>query len=166
MSDEQPSSAPVPAALAPFRPRRGRAVALGVVWGSLAIFGLIAMMMPTQSDGRWGLADRLMFFALGVLVALAAWRYAAITAVPSRDGLVVRNLVVTRTLEWPEIVRIQFGGGEPWVSLDLEDGDTVAVMAIQKADGPVSAREASRLAALIQAFGEAREPGQADGEEA
>jgi len=165
MSEEQLSPAPAPDALAPFRPRRGRAVALGVVWGSRADLGGRGVIMPTQSDGRWGPADRLMFFALGVLVALVAWRYAAIVAVPSREGLVVRNLVVTRTLEWPEIVGIQFGGGEPWVSLDIEDGDTVAVMAIQKADGPVAAREASRLAALIQAFGEAREPRQ-DGDEA
>lgn len=141
-------------ALAPFRPKRGRAVALGVVWASLALFGAIAVVIPTQVDGRWGLADRLMFFGLGVAIAALAWRYAAIVAVPSRAGLVVRNLVVTRTLEWPEIVGIQFGGGEPWVSLDLDDGDTLAVMAIQKADGEIAGREASRLAALVQAFGE------------
>ena len=44
------------------------------------------------------------------------------------------------------------------MTLDLEEGDTVAVMAIQKADGPVAGREASRLAALVQAFGETSEP--------
>jgi hypothetical protein len=145
-------------ALAPFRPRRGRLVAVGMLWCSLVVFGAIAVLMPAQPDGRWGLGDRLMFFGLGVLLALLAWRYAAIVAVPSRDGLVVRNLVVTRTLTWPEILGVQFGGGEPWVSLDLEDGDTVAVMAIQKADGPLADREASRLAALVQALGEAPEP--------
>ena len=145
-------------AWAPFRPKRGRAVAIGVVWSSLVVFGVIAVVMSSQGEGRWGLADGLMFFSLGVAVALIAWRYASIVAVPSRAGLVVRNLVLTRTLEWPEIVGIQFGGGEPWVTLDLEDGDSVAVMAIQKADGPVAGREASRLAALIQAFGEAPEP--------
>lgn len=150
-------------AWAPFRPRRGRTVALGVVWTSLIVFGVIAVVMPTQVDGRWGLGDRVMFFGLGVAVALIAWRYASIVAVPSRAGLVVRNLVLTRTLAWPEVVGIQFGGGEPWVTLDLEDGDSVAVMAIQKADGAVSGREASRLAALIQAFGEAREPDRPQG---
>lgn len=133
-------------------------MALGVVWASLAVFGAIALLMPAQSDGRWGVGDRLMFFGLGVALAFVAWRYASIVAVPSREGLVVRNLVLTRSLEWPDIVGIQFGGGEPWVTLDLEEGDTVAVMAIQKADGPVAGREASRLAALVQAFGEASEP--------
>jgi hypothetical protein len=157
---------PVPAAahpqgdaLAPFRPRRGRVVALAAVWGSLVLFGAIALLMPSETLGHWGVGDRVMFFGLGVVLALVAWRYASIVAVPSRDGLVVRNLVVTRSLEWAEVVGVQFGGGEPWVSLDLEDGDTVAVMAIQKADGDIASREASRLAALVQAFGEAREPG-------
>lgn len=133
------------------------------MWTSLVVFGAIAVVLSTQSGSGWGPADGLGFFGLGVLIALVAWRYAAIVAVPSRSGLVVRNLVLTRTLQWPEIVRIQFGGGEPWVSLDLEDGDTVAVMAIQKADGPAAGREASRLAALVQAFGEAREPDHGQG---
>lgn len=142
--------------LAPFRPRRGRVVALAVVWTSLLIFGTIAVIMPDQ-DGRWGPADRLMLFAVGVVIAALAWRYASIVAVPSRSGLTIRNLLLTRTLEWPEVVGIQFGGGEPWVTLDLLDGDTLAVMAIQKADGEVADREASRLAALVEAFGEGAE---------
>ena len=150
-----PTSIPADA-LAPFRPRRGRIVALGVGWASLLLFGMIAVIIPEQ-DGRWGVPDRIMLFGLGVVIAALAWRYAAIIATPSREGLRVRNLVLTRTLEWPEIVGIQFGGGEPWVTLDLLDGDTLAVMAIQKADGEVAGREASRLAALVQAFGEFRE---------
>jgi hypothetical protein len=133
------------------------------VWTSLLLFGVIALVMPAGAGGRWGTGDRLTFFGLGVAVAFVAWRYAAIVAVPSRSGLVVRNLVLTRTLEWAEVVGLQFGGGEPWVTLDLEDGDTVAVMAIQKADGPVAGREASRLAALVEAFGEAAEPRPGEG---
>ena len=157
-SHQAPEADSGASALAPFRPRRGRTVALVVAWLSLVVFGVIAVVMPAQVDGRWGLGDRLMFFGLGVAVAVIAWRYASIVAVPSRSGIVVRNLMLTRTLTWPEVVGIQFGGGEPWVTLDLDDGDSVAVMAIQKADGPVAGREASRLAALIQAFGEASEP--------
>ena len=131
-------------------------MALGVVWTSLAVFGGLAILMPAETLGHWSIVDRLMFFALGVVIAVVAWRYASISAVPTRDGLVVRNLVLTRSLTWPEVVGVQFGGGEPWVTLDLDDGDTLAVMAIQKADGDVSGREASRLAALVQAFGESR----------
>ena len=149
-------TAPSGDAFATFRPRRGRAVAFGDAWASLAVFGGLAVLMPAETLGQWSIVDRLMFFALGVAIAVVAWRYASISAVPTREGLVVRNLVLTRTLSWPEVVGVQFGGGEPWVSLDLDDGDTLAVMAIQKADGDVAGREASRLAALVQAFGESR----------
>jgi hypothetical protein len=37
--------------------------------------------------------------------------------------------------------------------VELDDTDTLAVMAIQKADGAFGRAEASRLAALIQALG-------------
>ena len=53
---------------------------------------------------------------------------------------------------------MQFGGGAPWVTLDLDDTDTVAVMAIQKADGTISRAEAGRLSALVQVHGERRSP--------
>jgi hypothetical protein len=45
---------------------------------------------------------------------------------------------------------VLFGGGAPWVSVDLDDTDTVAVMAIQKADGAFGQAEAARLSALVQ----------------
>lgn len=147
------------APFAPFRPRRGRAVALTFQWGSLALFAALALILPATAGGAvWSAGDRVMFFLIGVAIAWVAHRYASIVAVPSREGLVVRNLVITRTLTWPEIVSVHFGGGDPWVSLDLADADTVAVMAIQKADGPAALREASRLAALVQALGERPEP--------
>src|SRR6478735_12605269 len=90
-------------AFATFRPRRGRAVAFGVVGASLAVFGGLAVLMPAETLGHWSIVDRLMFFALGVAIAVVAWRYASISAVPTREGLVVRNLVLTRTLTWPEV---------------------------------------------------------------
>lgn len=76
-----------------------------------------------------------MIFVLGALIAWFLWRFGSIQAVPSKDGLVVRNLLITRTVSWAEILRVEFGGGAPWAVLDLIDTDTLAVMAIQKADG-------------------------------
>jgi hypothetical protein len=159
MKEHHRSSSPEPAAFAPFRPRRGRLVALAVVWGSLILFGVLAALLPTTAGAAlWGLPDRLMFFSFGVVMAILAWRYASLAAFPSHEGLVVRNLVVTRRLEWTQVVGIQFGGGQPWVSLDLDDTDTLAVMAIQRADGEFAEHEASRLAALVQALGERPDP--------
>ena len=53
-SQQAPGADSGPDALAPFRPRRGRTVALVVAWLSLVVFGVIAVVMPAQADGRWG----------------------------------------------------------------------------------------------------------------
>jgi hypothetical protein len=143
-----------------FRSRRGRVVAtvLGVV--ALAVFCGLAVLLPAPAEnGNWHVGDRILVAGIGVAVAAMCWRYATIRAVPSREGLEVRNLFTTRRLTWPEVLKVQYSEGAPWVTLDLDDTDTVAVMAIQRADGAFSDAEASRLAALVEALGESRHPG-------
>lgn len=137
---------------AAFRPRRGRRVARTMSVLSVLIFTGGALLMPRVDPqlGGWGVLDRLLLILLGLAIAALLWRFASIRAVPSTSGLVIRNLIVTRDLEWAQIVRVQFGGGAPWVSVDLDDTDTVAVMAIQKADGAFGQAEAARLSALVQ----------------
>ncbi len=141
-----------------FRPRRGRIVATAVAIAAVVLFGLAALLLPggSPSTGGWQVTDRLFLFGVGLLVAGLMWRYATIRAVPAPDGLLVRNLFTTRRLEWSQILHVQFGGGAPWVSLELDDTDTLAVMAIQLTDGDRAKAEASRLAALVQALGEHR----------
>ena len=141
-------------AFAAFRPRRGRVVALGCAIAALVVFIVIATVLPGPSEaGNWRLGDRLFFAGLGVAIAVVLWRYASIRATPTREALTVRNLFTTRTVPWRTVVDLRFGGGDPWVTIELEDTDTLAVMAIQKADGAYGQAEASRLAALLQALG-------------
>jgi Bacterial PH domain len=143
-----------------FRPRRGRRVALTMAVFSLLIFtgGAISLPQVDPLFGGWGLPDRLLLVGCGAAISSLLWRYATIRAVPSTQALVIRNLLTTRTLEWAQIVRVQFGGGAPWVSVDLDDTDTVAVMAIQKADGAFGQAEAARLSALVQVHSRPRPP--------
>jgi hypothetical protein len=119
---------------------------------SVVIFTALALSMPRvdPSFGGWSIPDRVLLICLGLAGAALMWRFASIRAVPSTQGLVIRNLVTTRTFEWAQIVRVQFGGGAPWVSLDLDDTETIAVMAIQRADGAFGQAEAARLAALVE----------------
>ena len=135
-----------------FRPRRGRRVALTMAVLSLLIFAGGAISLPRVDPlfGGWGVLDRLLLVLCGVAVSTLLWRFASIRAVPSTQGLVIRNLITTRRVEWAQVVRVLFGSGSPWVSVDLDDTDTVAVMAIQKADGAFGRAEAARLSALVQ----------------
>ena len=133
------------------RPRRGRAVAIGFGIGSLGLFGAVAVLITGTGIRGWNVTDSLLMFGVGVLIALMMWRFAALRAVPSPSGLEVRNVLLTRRVAWSEIERVHFAGGDPWVLLDLTDGDQLAVMAVQRADGPYGQAEASRLAALVEA---------------
>jgi hypothetical protein len=140
-----------------FRSRRGRLVATVMAVLSLVVFGTVAVLLPTNAGlTTWQPADRALVLGIGVVIALVCWRYASIRAVPSLDGLVVRNLVVTRTVTWAQVIDVEFGGGAPWVTLELDDTDTLAVMAIQRADGALAMAEARRLATLVRDLGEAR----------
>lgn len=143
-----------------FRPRRGRRVALTMSVMSIVIFTGVALAMPWVDPqlGGWSVLDRSLLVCCGLALSTALWRFASIRAIPSTQGLVIRNLVTTRTVEWAQILRVQFGGGAPWVTVDLDDTDTVAVMAIQKADGVVGEAEASRLSALVQVHSRLRRP--------
>jgi hypothetical protein len=129
---------------APFRPRLARAVTLGM---AVLVVALTVAMMLTLSILTSG--DRLGFAIVGGLIAAFLWRQASVVARADDDGLTVRNLVFTRRLQWAEIVSVRFGSGRPWVQLDLADGDTLAVMGIQRADGAFADAEARRLATLV-----------------
>jgi hypothetical protein len=85
----------------------------------------------------------------GAGIAWFCWREASVRADVDEQGIVVRNLMLTRRLTWPEIVSVRFGSGRPWVQLDLADGDVLAVMGVQQADGALARAEAGRLAALV-----------------
>ncbi len=142
------------------RPHRGSAVAVVLTVAVLVTFLFTAITIPGREDQKddWAIADRLFIALLGVAIAWFIWRFASVRALPSSTGIVVRNLFITRRLDWQEVLRVQFGGGAPWARLDLTDTDTVAVMAIQKADGAHGRALASRLAALVQVHGSGAEP--------
>lgn len=128
---------------APFRPRLARAVTLGIGLVVLALTGLLLVLMPL------GTLDRAGFVVVAVAIAWFCWREASVVARPDAEGLTVRNLLLTRRLAWAQIVDVRFGEGRPWVQLDLDDGDTLAVMAVQRADGARADAEARRLATLV-----------------
>ena len=153
------TGSPESGAFATFRPVRGRAVAITAAALILLVFTVGAFALPgPREHGLWTPFDRLMLIGLAAAIAWFLLRYASIKAVPTRETLTVRNLLTTRTVEWSEVLAVQFAGGDPWVTLDLADTDSLAVMAIQKADGPRARKEAGRLAALVAGLGEADVP--------
>ncbi|MDT0166180.1 PH domain-containing protein [Actinotalea sp. AC32] len=133
----------------PFRPRSARVVSTVAAWSFAGAMVLLGVVVPREAAVASPLLDRLAFVVLGLAGAWFLLRHAGVRADPDTDGLVVRNLVVTRRVTWAEVVSVRFGHGRPWVQLDLADGTTLAVMGIQRSDGARAVREARRLATLV-----------------
>ncbi|WP_285104711.1 PH domain-containing protein [Promicromonospora sp. MEB111] len=140
-----------------FRGRFGTPTAYGIA--VLFAGGCTFVALAASGPGA-DAANRIAIIVFGLLGALIAWRFGAVRAVPDRSGLTVVNYATSRRLTWPEIVTVRFGPNDPWVHLDLADGDVLAVMGIQRADGEHGMAEARRLVALIAELGEAVEPDQ------
>lgn len=136
---------------APFRPRL--TVLSSRVFTVVLVVGAAALLVSSPGSPGAGY-DPANTIGILALLALALWvvsRHGGVRADVTAQGLRVRNLVRTTVLSWPQVEAVRFGSGQPWVSLDLTDGTTLAVMAIQSADGPYGVAEARRLAALVQA---------------
>lgn len=129
---------------APFRPHLARVVTLAVAVVVLVLTGLLVTTMPDLAP-----LDQVGFALFGLAIAWFCWRQASVRAVPDATGLTVRNLLVTTHVTWAQIVSVRFGQGRAWVQLDLADGDTLAVMGVQRADGARAEQEARRLATLV-----------------
>lgn len=133
----------------PFAPRLARWVAWAVGAAVVVLALVLALALPSVAGDRVALGDRVGIVGFGALVGWFLSRQAMVRAVPDAEGLVVRNLLLTRRVAWAQIVSVRFGQGRPWVQLDLADGDTLAVMAIQASDGSWAMVEAGRLATLV-----------------
>jgi hypothetical protein len=145
-----PTPVPPPSPIdpeAPFRPRRGRVLPLVMAGVAVVVCTVVAIGMG--AGGVWQVGDQLALVGLGLALAAFLGRYASIKAVPDDAGLTVRNLMLTRSVTWDEIIEVRFPDGAPWVTVELDDGDELAVMAIQRADGEVARDEALRLARMV-----------------
>ena len=130
---------------APFRPRMARVVS--AVLAVVLLVGIAALVLGLFD---WlGIPSANGVVVVGLGMVWFCWQEATVRADVDERGIVVRNLVLTRRLEWAQVVSVRFGGGRPWVQLDLSDGDVLAVMGVQQSDGARAAAEASRLAALV-----------------
>ena len=98
---------------------------------------------------KFTLFQRATIFFIGMLYVTAGYAIARSRVVATEAGLLVVNGYKRRELEWAEIISIHLPAGAPWATIDLADGNTASMLAIQGSDGD-RARDAVRaLRALI-----------------
>lgn len=143
--------APAESDLEIFRPRQVRIIS---IVGAIAVtcgFAILSVALLIVDWEPWTVLDMVWMNLLGILFGASLLRIADIQARPTDTGLVVRNMVRTHRFEWGQILGVSFSpeGDDPWPLLDLADGTTCAVMAIQHADGPRAHADVARLRKLI-----------------
>jgi hypothetical protein len=123
----------------------------GVGFGSaLLILCVVAWVaLPPEVRAEFSTFQRITLTFLGLL-AFAAW-FALVRsrAVATDRGLTVVNGYKRRDFEWAELVALHLPPGAPWATLDLADGETCPVMAIQGSDGSRARTAVRQLRSLI-----------------
>lgn len=129
-----------------FRPRATRIV--GLVLVAWVAGGWVLFVVLTQRLENPPHAYQAGGAVLAGIICVFLYRQASVQAVPTSDGLIVRNVARRHHLDWAQIVAVRFGQRD-WVQLDLSDGHVLAVMAIQRVDGDRARAASRRLAGLV-----------------
>ncbi|MGV9263091.1 PH domain-containing protein [Kitasatospora sp. NPDC003701] len=131
-------------------PRRTRAVLVPVCVLLVVMFVAIAVALPAS----WQFNDRLMMVLSGLLFAGVGLMLARPRVSADAEGITVVNFVRRRRLVWAEIVRVNFRQGDPWATLDLADGTSLAAVGIQSGLGKAQAiADARALRDLVERRG-------------
>jgi PH (Pleckstrin Homology) domain-containing protein len=117
-----------------FRPVRARVVVYVCAAAVLVAMVTLAVLLPSGGQHPWGWGSRLGVVACGLVPAYVLHRLASLRLVASPDGVLVVNVIGRRHLDWPEIIGVRLLRDDPWMMLDLSDGQALAVMAVQKSE--------------------------------
>lgn len=132
-----------------FRPVRARVVIYACAAAVLIAMVVLALVLPSTGPHPWGWGSRLGVVAFGVAVVLLLHRLADVRVEASESGVLVVNVVGRRRLEWAEIVGVRLLRDDSWMMLDLDDGEALAAMGVQKSEGRRGERQAAEFARLV-----------------
>ena len=145
----------MPTAERVFRPRFTLAVCVALV--AAFVGGAVLLLLTLAASPGEHSTDRLAIVLIALIAVVTAVLLGRVRAVARDDGLEIRNPIGTRRIGWTAIVAVRLARNDSWVQLDLDDGTTHPVMAIQAADGARARRDAAWLRDRVEER-EGREP--------
>ena len=132
-----------------FRPVRARAVVYVCAAAVLVTLVALAIALPSGGPHPWGPWSRLGVVLFALLAVFVLHRLASVRVETSDDGILVANVIGRRRLEWAEVVGVRLLRDDPWMLLDLSDGQALAAMGVQKSEGERAQRQARDFARLV-----------------
>lgn len=121
-------------------------IALAVCTAAAAVAAGVSIGPEVRSRYTPFQVGTLVVAVLGYSAVLYSLLRSRVTA--TREGLVVVNGYRRHDLEWAQVVEVRLMRGAPWATLDLADGESLSVLAIQGSDGDRARLAARELRAL------------------
>ena len=146
------------------RPRRIRRVCWVLAPVVVLFFAVLAWALggtPAEigeSGGAFSLSDQIAMAGLGLLGAGGILLLARPRVTADDRTVTIQNIIGGYRLPWAVVREVRFERGSPWATLELEDDDVVAVMAVQAADKDHAVAAVTALRDLLAA---SRSPHQA-----
>jgi hypothetical protein len=133
-------------------PRRMR-----ILCGAVAVFvvvlcvvgGVFLKSSSTPGVMEFRTSDQVAVAVLGVLVGVGVLLLARPRVDADVSGIRVRNILATHVLPWTFVRSLRFDPSSPWATLFLENGEELAVLALQATDKERAAVAVEGLRALL-----------------
>ena len=143
-------SAPPPIEVRPVRLTR---VCWAVAAVVMVVFISVALALGAVTSGpeKWRLPDQIAMVTLGALIATPVLGFTRSRVRADQHGVRIRNVLGDKLVPWQVVRGVRMDDGASWATLDLQDDDTVALLAIQSNDGERAVDAVLALRALLAA---------------
>lgn len=118
----------------------------GAMLGIICTFAWLGF--DPEIRAKFTLFQRATVLFIGGLYVCVGYALARSRVVASETGVLVVNGYKQRDYEWAEVISIHLPAGAPWATIDLADGHTASMLAIQGSDG-ARARDAVRTLRVL-----------------
>src|SRR4051812_21883800 len=153
---EQSPPGPAPVRAVPRRMRQVCALAAAVV---VAAMLYVALTLRSSSTGvvAFGPVDQVAVAGIGLVIGAGLLLLGRSSVEAGAEGIRFRNVVLQHEVPWTAVRAVVFERTSPWASLELRNGDAVALFAIQAVDKGRAADAVEGLRDLLAAA-RAQEP--------
>src|SRR5688500_15762852 len=111
---------------------------------------VVALSLKSSSTGvvQFRTDDQIAIFGLGLALGAAIMALGRSRVDADAEGVRVRNVVVQHELPWTAVRSVSFARTSSWATLQLENDDEIALLAVQAGDGERAVRAVDALRAL------------------
>ncbi|MGN6250942.1 MAG: PH domain-containing protein [Marmoricola sp.] len=143
-----PAAPALPRTWRPFGARIAASV-FGAMLLAVVVVGWVELGPTIRAEFTFFQRATLVFIGL---LAFAVWFALVRSRVTATErGLTVVNGYRRRDYEWAQVLGVFLGRDAPWAGMDLSDGTSVSVLAIQSSDGDRATRAVRDLRRLLAA---------------